>query len=371
MSINFNNIQIINKLGAGMFGTVYLIKHNNKKYALKIQKVFKKDIKKDYKSEIWRELSFFKYINKLNEDEIKFFMKLYEYRFYNKCKHKQIRPKKTKNKEMLKLDKSNWCLEYITDYKGKNTLTKFLINNKVNPNLIYSFILQLCNIVLILHRGKYSHDDIHSDNLMIHKTNDEFFKLNELEVPYFGYQIVLIDYGQVKHNKFKVNKHSSDFFKKKNQWLFYHIFYNVVGFCNNLEKYIVECIKRNKKNPWKRNKNYLEDFFVLIYKNHNNFWINTKKKYIKLFPQSRKYFKLFEENFGKDLYSLLKKSDMAWFTFSRVRYEFQCKHPKLYSKYYGWCSYHNLTIPKNEYLDLLTFDNINQLINFCIEKINK
>ena len=48
MSINFNDIIIKNKIGTGMYGTVFLIKHNNNKYALKIQKVLKKDIKKDY-----------------------------------------------------------------------------------------------------------------------------------------------------------------------------------------------------------------------------------------------------------------------------------------------------------------------------------
>jgi hypothetical protein len=369
MSISFDNIKRKNKIGSGMFGSVYLILHNNDKYALKIQKVLKKDIKKNYNSEIWRELSFFKYINKLNTNDVKFFTKLYNYRFFNKCKHKQIRPKQTKNKNILKLDKSNWCFEYIIDYKGKNTLSKFLVKNKLNYKLIYSFILQICNIVTILHRGKYSHDDLHFDNIMIHKTKDKFFNFNDKNIPTFGYQLVLIDYGFVRHNKFKKNKHSIKFKNNKNEWLYEHIFYNVIGLCNNLEKYIYNCKIKKEKNPWKKNSNYLQNFYYQIFKNNNDFWTITKKKYIKLFPQSRKYFKLFEENPKKDLYSLFKRSNIAWNTFARLRYEFQCIYPKLYSKYYGWCSYHKLTIDNNDFLKILSFKNLNELINLCQNKL--
>ena len=63
MSI-LSNYKIIKELGYGIFGNVYLIKNKteNKKYALKIQHVEKKDInlnnKSNNKSSIWREINF-------------------------------------------------------------------------------------------------------------------------------------------------------------------------------------------------------------------------------------------------------------------------------------------------------------------------
>ena len=40
--INFDNVKIIKKIGAGMFGTAYLVEYEDNKYALKIQKIFEK-----------------------------------------------------------------------------------------------------------------------------------------------------------------------------------------------------------------------------------------------------------------------------------------------------------------------------------------
>jgi RIO-like serine/threonine protein kinase len=58
--ITFDNIKITNKiLGIGMNGTVYLAKDsNNNKYALKIQKIFPKEVKKDLSQRLWREIYF-------------------------------------------------------------------------------------------------------------------------------------------------------------------------------------------------------------------------------------------------------------------------------------------------------------------------
>lgn len=39
LMIYFNKVKTIKKLGSGMFGTTYLVKYQNKKYALKIQKI--------------------------------------------------------------------------------------------------------------------------------------------------------------------------------------------------------------------------------------------------------------------------------------------------------------------------------------------
>lgn len=92
--INFNNIKIIKKINAGMLGTTYLCEYKKKYYALKIQHILEKDQIEDYNNEMWREIDLYKFIDKMpNKDKI-FFTKLYGYKIYNNCTHKQIRPYK-------------------------------------------------------------------------------------------------------------------------------------------------------------------------------------------------------------------------------------------------------------------------------------
>ena len=77
--VDFNKVHIIKELGYGLYGTTYLAKYNNKLYALKIQHILEKNIIKDYNNEIWREMSLYNYIKKLNKEEQLFFTKLYNY----------------------------------------------------------------------------------------------------------------------------------------------------------------------------------------------------------------------------------------------------------------------------------------------------
>ncbi len=129
--VNFDDVIIKRKLGAGMFGTTYLAEYKNKEYALKIQHILEKDKNKDYRNEMWRELDLYKFINKLDKEDQLFFTKLHDYKIYNNCNHVQERPFKTNNKEFNKklkeLDESEWCVKYLLDYKGSNTVTEKLI----------------------------------------------------------------------------------------------------------------------------------------------------------------------------------------------------------------------------------------------------
>jgi serine/threonine protein kinase len=89
--INFDDLQIIKKLGSGTFGTSYLVKtiKNNKKYVLKTQKIFYSDKKlkekvRDYKEQIWREIDLHEFINKIKDtNDQSFFTKLYDYKIFN------------------------------------------------------------------------------------------------------------------------------------------------------------------------------------------------------------------------------------------------------------------------------------------------
>ena len=82
-----NEYKIIKKLGEGFNGIVYLIKIDNNKFVLKRQKILKKNKKKNLKLNIWREVEFSKFVNKLPKNKRIFFMEMYDYKI-NICKMK-------------------------------------------------------------------------------------------------------------------------------------------------------------------------------------------------------------------------------------------------------------------------------------------
>jgi hypothetical protein len=71
--MNINNVKIIKKIGAGLFGTNYLVKLKNKNYSLKIQKILETNTKKSYNSSIYSELEFYNFVNKLTKKDQTFF----------------------------------------------------------------------------------------------------------------------------------------------------------------------------------------------------------------------------------------------------------------------------------------------------------
>ena len=56
--MDINNVKILKKLGNGMAGIIYLVLINKKRYALKIEKIAKKYVKKNSSSREWREIDF-------------------------------------------------------------------------------------------------------------------------------------------------------------------------------------------------------------------------------------------------------------------------------------------------------------------------
>ncbi len=78
------NIKTTKFLGKGMFGSVFLAKDRKdkkKKYALKIEHILPKDIKRNFRSPLWREIDFAKFMGKKYPLH---FMKLYTYKI-QKC----------------------------------------------------------------------------------------------------------------------------------------------------------------------------------------------------------------------------------------------------------------------------------------------
>ena len=58
-----------------------------------------------------------------------------------------------------------------------------------------------------------------------------------------------------------------------------------------------------------------------------------------------------------------------WKVIHRIIHEFEILHPKLYSEYFGWCSYHKYNLLKQECLDIMLMTNFGELFNYLINKI--
>jgi len=364
--INFNEIKILKKLGAGMIGTVYLVKYENKKYALKIQKILE-DVKiQNYKHLVWREIDFYNYINTLNLYEQLFFSKLYDYRIIDNCEHIQIRPFK---KNFLS-NNSNTCLELLTEYKGNTTLLEYLTKKSLNISQTYSIIIQICNIVYIAYKGGYSHNDLDNfNNIMINPTKLINFIFLNKEIPFYGIILSAIDYGSVFHKKFIKKRDNYKkfidelFLKDRKKYLFNEIYDLIMRFLLNKEKYLkLEC-----KNRWEYG------FKMIINKNYH-FYVDIKNKYTKIYSKSIDLFNYIEKNLNIPFYNIFKNKDKEIIkAFDNVQFriidEFNIFHPKLYIKYFYFKSYYKINLPKEDILDIMKFTNIDDLFNYLINRI--
>jgi len=370
---NFNNIVIIKQLGIGAFGTTYLCKYEGHLYVMKIQHILKKSIK-DYNCDIWREIDLYKYIDKMPKKHQVFFTKLYDYKIYNNCTHKQIRPIGFHDEKLIQkfkeLDESDYCINYLLEYKGESTLSNFLVKyrNKLKLEQIYSILAQVINIIKILYSGGYSHNDLHCENIMINKTNNIYFIMNNKKIKYYGIQLSAIDYGRVFHSKYKL-KYTKLFYANNKQWLFKELFNTLIdkikpniylrNYCNNI----------NEKLPAQKNLNYYYDGIKLIFENHIDFCNKEVNKYIELFPQGRQTTEhVFKFHKILEIKEIEKQDYNFMLIINRLIIEFELKHPKLYKNYFGWCSETQWLLPKNECLQILLINNTTDLINYFINK---
>lgn len=207
------NYNIIDKLGSGMFGTVYKIKYKDKYYAMKIEHILDKDIKKDIKSSVWREIDFLTKFAKKYPDQI---MQLYHYDFIDSCEHKQEYSVNLKNfdkyhrDKLIKLSKSKTCIRRIYELIDGNISE---IISKLSLEQIYSFIIQISIIIKILEKSKYIHGDFHSGNIGYIKTDKKFIKFGNLKIPTFGYIFKAIDLGSIMNPKYKLSKREKIWYK--------------------------------------------------------------------------------------------------------------------------------------------------------------
>jgi hypothetical protein len=193
-----DDYKIIKKLGSGQFGTTYLVEKDNKKYALKIEKIYKRDMKKSYKSDVWREIDFATTLSNKYPEQ---FMTLYEYDFIDNCKHTQKYDESFLEK-FFERTKSKYCSRKIYSLVD-TTLEDYKIKSREQ---FYSIVTQLCYILYAMYKNGYTHNDFHIGNIGIIFTNKEKIKVFDTEIKTYGVIVQAIDYGAVLHHKYKFGK---------------------------------------------------------------------------------------------------------------------------------------------------------------------
>lgn len=191
---DINKFKIIKELGHGMNGVVFLVKYHDKKYALKIEHIYEKDIEKSNSSYIWREIFFCK---KLGNKYPNQFTKLYKYDIISDCNYKHSKNIILNIKNKIDgLSQSKYCIRRIYDLVDGTF--KDLIY-KLSDEQISSFILQLSHTMMLLQKNGYSHGDIHFGNIGYIKTTKTYIKILNNKIPTYGYIYKLIDYGFIKN----------------------------------------------------------------------------------------------------------------------------------------------------------------------------
>lgn len=379
--MDFKKLKIIKELGAGMLGTTYLVKLDNKKYALKIQHILPTSRKKSFKDELWREMDLYDFINKLPAKDQQFFTKIYGFEIYDNCQHIQKRPHKVRSefkefKERIKkLNESPWCVKYLTDYHGDTNLKKFLGKRNLTLKQTYSIMLQIIKIMMILYKAGYSHNDLHPGNIMIKPTKEKYFEFNGHKIPFEGYQIVAIDYGEVLHKKFgRTDDWSKYFVKNREKFLYGEMFLWLSLVFNQDEKLIEDCKKQKKKLPWDRKGNIWDKGMKLLMKNYPEFYHKTVNKYSVIFPKNKKLLEyIFEnKNSSKTINQMIEKEKDTtdfWNIIGPIQLEFAYYYPKEFSKYFGWCSVRKIKLPKDKFEKFTNAKNYKELIDACLSFI--
>jgi hypothetical protein len=359
-----DNYKIIKKINEGFFGVVYLIKIDNKKYVLKRQKILKKDMKFDLKHNIWREIEFSQFINKLPKRDKNYFMLMNNYQIIE-CKMKKFHDN-INDPKLKKLNNSKYCIDIIYEYKN-NIYNDIVIKNKISLKEKYSSLIQILNALIILKKKGYTHNDLHFGNIAYDKRNSIIKIRNKIIKS--KYQYSLLDYGLVHHKKYPKN----DFDKYKDEEQL-QLFINQLSRINILGDIY-------KNNKWKFNKklfnpNYRYNWLLPLYKN-NNLWNKIKDTLLELYPHFKNFYNIYERDL-KDLKSELtktldKRKDLIFLinVFFHINILFLSYSPKEYYHTYGFTKTKNNNFIPGKDLEFLLLNSFNykKLITYFLKKL--
>ena len=348
--MDFSKIKVVKKLGAGMWGTVYLIDYENKKYAMKVQKILEEEKSRNPKFSIWRELLFFNDVNKMPRKYQKYFCRLYGYKIQECGKYQHIRPKNIPQNSIhveyfKKMNASNICVVLVMDYVGSLSLYDYLQTN-LSSKKIYSILLQICKINKIMSDMKYSHNDLHPANLMVTSAKSGR-----------DIQLVAIDYGNMtnaSYGRTLSNDSEEYYFLDLTKSLFYIL--------QNAPKLEKNCRLQKKKFPYEVKKKYEEEIWETLFQKYEKIIDAYAEKYLRLYPNLRKSYLEFKKGGGSN------KNDMSVFRIKIIN-NFMLDHPQEYMKVTGWCSPPEFILPKKDVLEILGCKTRDDYFKFLKEKL--
>jgi len=215
----FNDIEIIKFLGIGTHGTVYLV-HNIKtdyKYAMKIEQVFQKDLEKNTKSPIWREIDFAKIMSSKYPQQ---FMKIYKYK-NKKCNYIHNLPNdillnmpNNQKQYLLKLYASPYCSIKLTSLV--DDILHNIIYKLTDKKMILDLFIQVVYIAYLINNEGYYHRDLHPRNIGIINTKDKYIKILDKDILTHGLLLQAIDYGLVIHKKYELEEYEEKIIRYDN-----------------------------------------------------------------------------------------------------------------------------------------------------------
>jgi len=215
--------KIIKEIGIGLMGTVYLVEKSNNKYAMKIEKILKKQCVESLKYDIWREIEFSNTMSKYPNH----FMKLYDHWINKDCNHIQNWNKigmkleffnKSAQKYYKSLIDSSYCS--IKVYSIVDTTLKN-IANKLTKEEYNDIFIQCLYVMYLCNKSGYLHRDWKMDNIGLNKTENKYIDIFDFKVKTHGYIVVLLDYGAIIHKKYILSAYEKKIFTSKLTDLFF------------------------------------------------------------------------------------------------------------------------------------------------------
>jgi serine/threonine protein kinase len=367
-----DDVKIGRVLGTGAYGKVYLCTYKGKKYAMKIQNLtgmMNEETK--YTIDVWAEIELYKYINKMSPSDQVFFNRMYEYKVYNEMVKigTNIGDSKRKwEKNIKNINNTGWRIKYLLEYKGTMTFSNFLYKYKSSfkASQIYSLCLQVLYIFSILKKGGYVHYDMHLENIMVNKTDKEYFIFNRKKVNYYGIQLSAIDYGKSINKKYKAIVTDKHMFTERK--LVFHLQIIFDGILSNY----YDILRFYEENNIDREPGDYEIGIKKIFINHLEFCKPIISEYLHTYPEAKETV--------KTIYSLYKTNipmratlanDTFYYDFliNKIERKFSYMYPAVFKKYFKLYRVIKTSIPKAECLEIYSFTDLKSIIKYFLNKV--